>query len=174
MMKFLKLFIVILQFSRFATASADDLSATNVLKWPRLRADEFGCFLEKKFGFRNKKYNCDLKNYVASGDPCINTDAYYEGPLFPTDKAKEVNSLVEEIQLHWEHGELQSVILKFVRSVPEKELVKTFGLPSKFSYPEEYQNIMSIDIQKCSKVGNCLQLQGFERMGAGDVECPFE
>jgi hypothetical protein len=84
---------------------------TDLLSWPRRRADVFGCFLEQVFGHRDRRFNCSRKGYVNEGDPCKKTKAYYEGPVFPKSKAKEVHPLLNTIDLEWEHGELRAVTL---------------------------------------------------------------
>jgi hypothetical protein len=140
-------------------------SETNVLKrqeftgWPRSRVDDFGCFLEKTFGYVDKKFNCRLKNYINKGDPCKNTTAYYEGPTFPENKAKEVHPLAKSIELSWEHGELQNLIITLNKKMTDAEVRKTFTLSEAAS------------IQQCGLKNTCILLVGFDHMGAGDVDC---
>lgn len=170
-MKRIALLVFTLQLTALHLSYAETKAAPNILNWPRMKVDEFGCYLEKHFGFKDEKFNCSLRGYVNTGDPCHETEAYYEGPSFPPSKAKEINSVVEAVDLSWEHGELQSVSLQFVSKIPEEELKRIFALPPEFNYPPLYKNIMDISIQDCSKTGNCLIVQGFDHLGAGDAEC---
>jgi len=140
----------------------------NVLSWPRMSIPDFGCFLEKTFGFKDPKFNCSLKNYKPSGDPCSNTDGYYEGFEFPNELVSKIHPLLDNIGLAWEHGDLQSVSFSFKKKISSDALKKAFRIPNEKSYPE---NIMSIGIQNCSRDGVCLLIQGFDHMGAGEVDC---
>jgi hypothetical protein len=153
-------------------AAADDSAAQhNVLKWPRMKANDFGCYVEKTFNIKDKRFNCSLTRYVNRGDPCKNTKAYGEGPAFPNIAASRIHPLVKDVDLTWEHGDLQSVSVEFTRKLTRVDIVNIFGLPTESSYPKQYPNIMRIDIQDCSKDGNCLIIDGFEHMGGGEVEC---
>jgi hypothetical protein len=143
----------------------------NILKWPRMQANDFGCYLEQTFGVKDKKFNCSLKRYVNRGDACKRVEAYHEGPVFPRAVAGRIHPAVKDVELSWEHGQLQSLSLTFDRTLSRGEIVKLFALPKSFSYPKEYPNVMSIDIQECSLKANCLVIDGFEHMGAGDVDC---
>ncbi len=53
----------------------------------------------------------------------------------------------------------------------EEEIRKTFNLPE--SENKIRSNVQSYSIQDCHKDYNCLNLIGFDHMGAGDVECGF-
>ncbi|MDR2710032.1 MAG: hypothetical protein LBB65_01630 [Burkholderiales bacterium] len=157
----------------FSTAFAAESRAIpksnhDVLSWLRMPADKFGCFLEKEFGYKDKKFNCALKNYANTGGPCKNTSSYYEGPKFPERLAQRVHPLLKSIELEWEHGELRSVNFVFNRKVDERDIRSAFGLPAGKPFSP---NIMTIDIQDCSKQSNCLTLQGFDHMGAGEAGC---
>ena len=127
--------------------------------WLRMKADDFGCLLERDFSFKDKKFNCALKGYKNSGDPCKNTQAYYEGPTFPQNKVKQVSPLIESIDLTWEHGELQGMSVTLIKKIPENEVRNLFKLPKLAS------------VQNCSLKSTCIVLTGFEHMGEADVEC---
>ena len=83
----------------------------DVRTWPRMSVGAFGCYLEKSLGHRDPRFNCALKHYQNKGDPCKNTEAYYEGPDFPVSLALHVHPLATDVKLDWEHGELQSVTI---------------------------------------------------------------
>ncbi len=162
----------LLVFSLFLTASlvhateATKLRVTDFLSWPRASAATFGCFLEKDFQHKDKKFNCDLKNYKNQGDPHKEIEKYYEGPVFPAGKEAKVHADVSSIELTWEHGDLQGVALTLKRKMTEAEVRKIFKLPAKESYPRS--NVMSISIQQCSLKATCIVVQGFDHQGAGD------
>jgi hypothetical protein len=152
--------------------------------WPRMTADAFGCYLEKQLGHRDPRFNCALKHYENKGDPCKNTDAYYEGPAFPPDLATRVHPLATDVQLDWEHGELQNVTITLKGTWNENEVRRVFKLADTHA-----SNIMSVDVQYPTgpvddSVGHkpsdpmhgstAVMLTGFDHMGAGDVDCGGE
>ena len=169
-----KLLLLIMLFENLAYASNDAgaLSRKDVLSWPRTKADKFGCFLEKSFGYRDRKFNCGLTGYINQGDPCKNFEAYYEGPKFPSEKANLVHPLIQSIELSWEHGDLQAVDITLNKKLDEQEVRKQFNLPKNDNHSRP--NIRSISIQQCSLKATCLIIQGFDHMGAGDVDCAKE
>ncbi len=153
-----------------------------VLGWPRLRADRFGCMLQRRFGHRDPKFNCDLKGYQPQGDPCHDTRHYYEGPAFPDAAIPAVDPRLEAVELHWEHGELQAATLTFRGKIPVDDLVHRFGLPTlrrtpgdrvlaDVAYPKGHDNLSHLSIERCGRGVTCLDLEGFEHQGAGDVDC---
>ncbi len=115
------------------------LQKKDVTTWPRASVREFGCFLEKQFGHKDKKFNCLLKTYVNKGDPCLNTEVYYEGPQFPNALAKKIDPIIDSVDLIWEHGKLQSLALTLDRRYSEKEMRKKFKLP------------VTAQVEECSK-----------------------
>lgn len=142
------------------------LSVTDFLSWPRSNAAMFGCFLEKDFKHKDKKFNCDLKNYKNQGDPHKKFEEYYEGPVFPKGKESKVHPDISDIDLSWEHGDLQGVSLTLTKKMAEAEVRKILKLPMNENYPRS--NVMSISIQQCSLKATCVVIQGFDHQGAGD------
>ncbi len=138
-----------------------------VLSWPRMKADAFGCKMEKEWGIRDAKFNCALTHYQSGGDPCKNPEAYYEGPSLPDDFPSKLHPLLQTIQLSWEHGELQAVSLFFKESFSRPEMAELFG----YHMSSDAPNIMDFSTKGCSKEGTCVTLQGFDHEGAGDVDC---
>jgi hypothetical protein len=138
----------------------------NLLSWPRMRADRFGCMLEKSFGHRDAKFNCGLTAYQNHGDPCRRVAEYVEGPSFPDSLAAKIDPEVRHVELSWEHGELQSVSFQFNKKVSEAEAKSRLRVAAKLPV-----NVESVDFQACSKQGPCLTLTGFDHQGAGDVDC---
>ncbi|MCC6746009.1 MAG: hypothetical protein IT371_00035 [Deltaproteobacteria bacterium] len=154
--------------ARGKKAAGPRLSSQDLLTWPRASSTEFGCFLERVFRARDRRFNCSLKGYVNRGDPCRNTAAYYEGPAFPRGKAHEVHPLATEIRLAWEHGSLQAVSVTLSKRLSEEEVRRAFGLPRKQPLPA---HVSGVHIQACSRRATCLMIEGFDHLGAGDVEC---
>jgi hypothetical protein len=153
------------------------LEPTNVLTWPRAPVDKFGCMLERDFETRHPRFNCSLRNYVNRGDACAATDAYYEGPEFPADKVEKVLPQIDRIEIANEHGQVQAVTLILKRRQTQTAIRALLGLPS--SRAALPANISSVDIQGCrpegaSQICNVVLIQGFDHMGAGDVDCGEE
>lgn len=152
-----------------ASDEAPPLSRTDVLGWPRARADRFGCFLETELGHRDRRFNCALKDYVNAGDPCRKVEAWTEGPAFPADKVKLVHPLIRDIHLSWEHGELQAVWIIFERKLDPRTIRRELGLPDREGSPRP--NVTSLDLGDCGTGSTCLYLEGFDHMGAGEADC---
>jgi uncharacterized protein YecT (DUF1311 family) len=134
----------------------------NVLSWLRMMPDEFGCMMEEMFGHRDERFNCSLKDYENEGDPCVNYEAYYEGPEFPESLVKKIHPRLKGIGLSWEGGMLQSVWFMFENKPTEEQLFADFGIDPE-NLPE---NIYRVDAEEGS-----LMIEGFLHMGAGDVDC---
>ncbi|WP_213941329.1 hypothetical protein [Pseudomonas sp. dw_612] len=166
----------------------------DVLAWPRMSSSEFGCYMEQSLGHRDKRFNCSLMGYENQGDPCSNVDTYTEGPELPASLAARIHPLATQVQLSWEHGELQQVTLLLKGTLNEAEVRNAFKLPRAEAYllsetelgtlPE---NIMDTSVQyestqdspgtgpsDSSSGVTSVMLTGFDHMGAGDVECRAE
>lgn len=140
----------------------------DIQTWPRAGAASFGCFLEKTFGARDPRFNCALGAYENHGDPCHDTAAYYEGPAFPAGKAGAVHPLAREIRLAWEHGDLQAVHLTLRGRLTEEEALRALRLPPAGRL---LPHVSRISVQACAKEATCVLVEGFDHMGAGEVEC---
>lgn len=161
-MLILKSIICVLCVLSIATVFADapkKLVKTDFTSWDGTDAAKFGCFIEKEFGVKDKKFNCALKKYENMGDACKTPDVYAEGPVFPTEKVKLVDSRFESIELGWEHCDLQNITVTLNKKYTEKEVRKIFHLTEK------------ADIQDCSLKNTCIVYTAFDHMGAGDVDC---
>jgi len=134
----------------------------DVRTWPRMPVDEFGCMLEKTFGYRDERFNCSLTDYVNTGDPCNNTEEYYEGPSFPESLVKKVHPWMEQIILSWEGGMLQHAWFIFENKPTEEEILTEFGI--------DLENIPE-NIDRINAENGQLVLEGFMHMGAGDIDC---
>lgn len=140
------------------------------LSWPRMRADRFGCFLERELNVRDKRFNCSTKGYENKGDPCKETEAYSEGPAVPDSVLGKLDPDLTTLELSWEHGELQAATLTFDGVLTKAEAYQRVGLPPAGQPLPE--NVQAAKVEACSKATTCLTLTGFDHMGAGDVDCP--
>jgi len=145
------------------------VSTTAIGGWPRMRADRFGCFLERQLGARDPRFNCALQGYENKGDPCKETGAYYEGPAFPDAALGRLTLAPKRVSLSWEHGELQAVTVALPGHLSEAQARRAVGLPSPDAGLPENISLASVDT--CGD-DTCVQLQGFDHMGAGEVDCP--
>lgn len=138
--------------------------------WPRMKATDFGCMLEKRFGIRDPQFGCAADfDRMDWGDACLGAAGnYHVGPELPPSVAKSLPSPISAVQLEWEHGELQHLSVEFDRKVSEREVEALFGLRIDGPKPE---NLMSADLRDCAPGKSCLMLQGFEHMGAADLDC---
>jgi len=134
----------------------------DVLSWPRMAADAFGCMMEQTFGYRDERFNCSLKEYENKGSACYGTDEYYEGPVFPEHLVKKVHPRLESIELSWEGGSLQNAWFIFDRKCTEAEILRAFDIT-----PDELpDNVIGINLQDYH-----ISLLGFEHFGAGEMDC---
>lgn len=144
------------------TAETEVPVEVDILSWPQMAVNDFGCMMEQTFGHRDERFNCDLKSYENKGNPCYNTDEYYEGPLFPQHIAKKVHPRLETIVLSWEGGRLQNLWLIFDQEFTEAEILNAFDIrPDKLP-----NNIYNLNLN-----GDHISLSGFEHMGAGEIDC---
>jgi len=153
-----------------AASQSDARPSVDILTWFKMNPAQFGCYLEKNFGFRDKKWNCGVGAFKPSGDPCKNAGPYYAGPSFPQKLTKKFHQHVANVSLAWEYGALQAISLEFDRHVADADARAWFGLPTQGAPPE----FESVDTQECSNKASCLIVQKFEHMGAGEADCGGE
>ena len=148
-----------------AAAGTAPLQPTELLQWPRMRADRFGCMLEKRFGIKLETYNCTAPK-PPTGDPCVDTGPYYDGPKLPEQLASSVQGAgaVERLSADWEHGQLRSltVTLKGKRKVQDVERMfkVTFPKDAKLNSPRGHPNIQSISVQLIANADRQIELGG--------------
>lgn len=164
-------FVYICVFLLITVPSSAAPELEDILSWPRMDLMKFGCMLEKRFNYKDPKFNCSLKSYENTGDPCHNTAAYYQGIKFPERLVTKIHPKLLSLDLEWEHGDLRSVNISFKKKENPSEIKSMFGLPNNNSSLDSKPNIMSYSIQNCHKDYNCLILEGFDHVGAGDVDC---
>lgn len=142
---------------------------TSLASWPRMRADRFGCLMERELGARDARFNCALHGYENQGDPCQNTDAYYEGPAFPEQALPRLRPAPRELSLDWEHGDLQAISVTLPGRLSEDEARRRVGLRA----PDAGLpgNVNAVSVSACRE-DTCVRIEGFDHMGAGEVECP--
>ena len=143
---------------------------TGLLSWPRMRADQFGCLLETRHAVRDPRWSCARPDPGPRGDPCLNTRAYYDGPGFPDEAAARLAPGVEGVRLSWEHRDLQSVVIVLRGLLSEADARRRLGLPAVGAALPP--NVQRIGVQGCARDRTCVDLVGFDHMGAGEVECP--
>jgi len=152
-------------------AVAGKLTPSELATWPRMRATDFGCMLEKRFGVRDKRYGCGVDfERIDWGDGCSGEN-YNAGPELPLRVAGTLPAPITSVSINWEHGEMQSVFVDFDRTLSEGDIDALLGLHIDGPMPD---NIMSAGIQECLGATPCkttLSMQGFEHMGAADLEC---
>ena len=149
-----------------------------MLTWPRASVDRFGCMLERDFDTRHPRFNCSLRNYVnrrrcLRGNRCL-----LRRPGIPADKADKVLPQIDRIEIANAHGQVQAVTFILKQRQTQTAIRALLGLPSspRATLPA---NISSVDIQGCrpdgaSQICNVVLIQGFDHMGAGDVDCGEE
>lgn len=135
-----------------------------------MKATDFGCMLEKRFGIQDKTYGCAADfDRMDWGDVChAGTTNYNVGPELPLSVAKSLPSPIDAVELEWGHGQLHYLSVRFDRKVSEREVEAMFGLRIDGPKPE---NLMSADLQDCALGKSCLTLQAFEHLGAADLDC---
>src|SRR5690606_38369112 len=107
-----------------------------LITWVRKSPVDIGCMLEKGIGHKDSKFNCAYGDYKNEGDPCNNTDAYYEGPKFPQKLSGKIDPTFKEIRFDFERGLLRELSITFKDSVLISDIKKKFALPDKFEdYP---------------------------------------
>lgn len=153
------------------------LDPTNVLSWPRTSVDRFGCMMERELDIRDPRFNCALRNYVNRGNACTGTDAYYEGPAFPADRAERVMAQFESLSIAYEGGRVQAVTLILKQRQTQTAIRALLNLPPpRAALPA---NLTTVSIQGCrpdgaTQICNVVLLEGFDHIGAGDADCGEE
>jgi hypothetical protein len=135
-----------------------------------MRAQQLGCLLQTRYGVRDPRWGCARPDPGPLGDPCGDTRAYYDGPSFPAAAAATVAPGVEEVRLSWEHRDLQSVAVVLRGDLDEAEARRRLDLPPPGTPLPP--NVQAIIVQRCGTSRTCVDLVGFDHMGAGDVDCP--
>lgn len=154
------------------------LSKYPLLTWLRKTPAEIGCILEKEFDYRDSIFNCDNKNYVNKGDPCKNTDEYYEGINFPDELASKTDPAIKTITFSFEHGNLRELMLTFQDSLLKSHIMQKFDIPaSKAEFPANIieihfgENFFSNGKPVDTAYTKWLVISGFEHIGSGDIDC---
>ncbi|WP_157476349.1 hypothetical protein [Lysobacter sp. Root690] len=153
-------------------AAGARLAPTELTTWPRMRATDFGCMLEKRFGVQDKKFGCAADfDRIDWGDGCDGGGNYHAGPELPARVAKTLPAPIKSVEIVWEHGEAQYVSIDFDPGTSKHEIEVLMGLGAGKQRPA---NVMDVSITECAGDNNCtpnLFMLGFDHMGAGDLEC---
>lgn len=162
----------------FPARSAELASPTaNVLSWPRMSAPEFGCHIEKTLGYRDATFNCatravQLKVYEKEHDPCKHPQAFHDGPAFPEALATQIHPLAKRVDIEWQGGTVQAVIVTLKGAYGEAAVRKAFHLAT--GDQGQPENIMQIESGDANPLHNRPQtetevrLMGFDYMDATD------
>ena len=153
-------------------AHAADLppAKVNIVDWPRMSVADFGCLMEKTLGRRDFRFNCSLRNYTNTSDPCVNVGGYDEGPAFPKELATAVHPLARLVSPGYERGMVMAVHVHLNGKFDRDEVLKAFSIPTSPSPLPE--NILQVSIQDhCDPDVTCVLITGFEHQGAADVDC---
>lgn len=141
-----------------APPSGNKLVPSELATWPRMRATDFGCMLEKRFGVRDNRYGCSAKfERIDWGDVCEGVK-FHSGPELPPRVASTLPSLIEGVTVEWQRGEVRNVWVRFTRKVSQAEANALFGGAGKFN-------------EQCSINKSCISFRGAEYQGAADFEC---
>jgi len=165
--------LVLLVFAGTSHSAPPDIpkSPANLGYWLRMSAPSFGCMLEKQYGYIDARFNCHLTDYHNKGDPCNNSDEYYEGPEFPKELIQRIHPLATNIELSWEHGELQQITLFLNGKFSDSAVRRAFSIPDDSKLP---RNVMRVDVDTDNRNSTSISVTGFDHQGTGDVECPVE
>ena len=90
------------------------------------------------------------------------------GRSFRRLSAPQIHPLATDVGLDFEGGRLRAVTIILHGQFDEATVEQAFGLSDDALPP----NILSVSVQACSADATCLQIEGFDHMGAGDVDCP--
>ncbi|HVO31421.1 MAG TPA: hypothetical protein VMV18_11810 [bacterium] len=148
------------------TATPLPVSATDPTSWAKMSRKDFGCMLERDFGFRDHLWNCS-SDEPPTGDPCRDVENFYRGPQIPAEFGSKVSPLVDRVELHWEHGNLQEIDVTFRPNVGDREIQQAFALPSTMRIARE--NVQSSELRELNATQRQLVIKGFERNQ--DVNC---
>jgi hypothetical protein len=147
------------------------LAPAELATWPRMRATDFGCMLEKRFGMQDQKFGCAADfDRIDWGDGCHADGNYYAGPELPARVAKTLPAPIKSVDMAWEHGEAQYVRIEFDPGTSKREIEVLMGLDAE----RRPANVMNLTITECTNDKNCtpnLFMLGFDHMGPGDFEC---
>ncbi|HEY5824125.1 MAG TPA: hypothetical protein VIT44_07165 [Cyclobacteriaceae bacterium] len=164
-------------YEKIATEKISGVSY-RVISWLGAPVDKFTCELQKRFSYEDDGFKCGVKP-TEKWDP--EKPSYYAGPVFPVDKVKMVHPLISNIDIVWEHGEIQTIRFTFENELSVESVQRIFNLPrTKEDWTTYYSYIFDIsygslrleDINtndfKLLRVKS-LDLVAFEHMGAGDI-----
>lgn len=121
--------------------------------WPRMKAVHFGCMLQDAGARVDRRWQCGAAPTTDNA-----------GPEFPSSLLGKLPTQVKEVDLSWEHGELQAVTLV----IPLSGGIDQAAARRVFEVDRPPQNVMYADVQDCARDAYCVVLQGFDHQGAGD------
>ncbi|MFS2124773.1 hypothetical protein [Pseudomonas sp. Pseusp97] len=154
-----------------ALASAAPFNTADLIGWPRMNVADFACLLEQRTGHADAQFSCAASRKLSDwGDACHATDISYAGPQLPEALVRQIDSRIAAVDLDWEFGRLQSVNVTFDRIMTADEVADIFPEVN-LDDPTSRANLSNASLQDCAEDASCLYLEGFEHLGAADVEC---
>lgn len=154
-----------------ALASAAPFTTADLVSWPRMNVADFACLLEQRTGHADAQFSCAASGKLSNwGDACHPTDLSYAGPQLPEALVRQIDQRISAVDLDWEFGRLQSVNVTFDRIMSAEEVTDIFP-DVNLDDPTSRANLSNASLQGCAEDASCLYLEGFEHLGAADVEC---
>jgi hypothetical protein len=147
--------------------------------WLRQPVEKFACTLAKEYGYEDPKFKCGIK---PSGKPDPRNESWNAGPVFPKDKVKGIHSLLSDLEIEWEHGDIRTLTFTFEKELSVQTVQRMFNLPrTQEDWETHFDDIQSINYGNLTVdqlrtkdldllFVKSLTLIGFEHMGAGDIE----
>ena len=152
-------------------ACAAPVTTADLVSWPRMGVADFACQLEQRTGKADAQFSCAASKKLSDwGDACHNTDLSYAGPQLPDALVRQLDPRIAEVELDWEYGRLQSINVTFDRIMTAEEVADIFP-DVNLDDPASRGTLSNASLQDCAADASCLYLEGFEHLGAADVEC---
>ncbi|MFV3369927.1 hypothetical protein ACNFH5_17315 [Pseudomonas sp. NY15435] len=152
-------------------ASAVPFTTADLVSWPRMSVADFACLLEQRTGHADAQFSCAASKKLSNwGDACHDTELSYAGPQLPEALVHQLDPRIVAVDLDWEYGRLQSVNVTFDKIMTAEEVADIFP-DVNLDDPTSRDNLSNASLQDCAENASCLYLEGFEHLGAADVEC---
>ncbi len=151
------------QYTAAVQSCLPPMAQRSLVHWLRMASGDFGCEMERQLGHRDPTYNCSNRRHP-TGDPCRDTVPYYAGPKIPAEAARKLHPNITSLKLTWEHGDIQAFQVCFAPNAPVDWVAQT--IRSTIRFPGDAK-----DEPFTPAEDGCYDMQRFDHMGAGDVDC---
>jgi hypothetical protein len=152
-------------------AHAAPFTTDDLISWPRMSVADFACQLESRTGKVDAPFSCAASRKLNDwGDVCHPTDLSYAGPQVAEAQVRALDPRIAAVDLDWEYGRLQSVNVTFDKIMTAEEVADIFPQVN-LDDPTSRDNLSNASLQDCASDASCLYVEGFEHLGAADVEC---